>query len=117
MSGDNLDDLEKRLQDARQEYNEEYNPSPSEEGKNMSVGARAGIELVGALLGGTLLGWMLDKWFGTAPILLLVFMLLGVVVGFYNIYKITNNIGTSVGFRELQDRQKQGKQPPENKNY
>ena len=112
MTEDHLDTLEKRLKDARQEFEEDYHPAPKKD-EDMNAGARAGVELVGALLGGALIGWGLDKVFDTSPVLFIVFTLLGVVTGFYNIYKITNNMGTSVGFRELPKAPKTAKQPPE----
>ena len=40
-----------------------------------------GIELASPLLAGMLIGWLLDKWFGTKPTLLIVFSIAGLVVG------------------------------------
>jgi len=112
---DNSDDFEKRLEKARQDYNEEYNPVPKNN-DNMSMGARAGIELVGAILGGGLIGFLLDKFFLTSPILFFVFLFLGIATAFYNVYKITANAGTSVGFAGLKDKEKNAKQSVKNKN-
>lgn len=109
MPGDNIDELEKKLQSARKEFDEDYNPKTDAD-ESIGDGARAGVELVGATLGGALLGFLLDKAFGTSPILFLVFIILGVITGFYNVYKITNNIGTSVGFGGLNNAKKQAKQ-------
>lgn len=113
MSEDKLNYLEKRLKDAREDFEEEYNPPPPEEDENMSHGARAGIELVGAILGGALLGYFLDKVFETPPVQFLIFTLLGVGTGFYNVYKITQGLGTSVGARLLHPSQKDAKQSPQ----
>lgn len=115
MSGDKLDNLEQRLEDARADYKAEYEPDPAQV-KSMSDGARAGVELVGAVLGGGLIGWGLDSFFGTSPICFLIFIILGVITGFYNVYKITNNVGTGVGFKQLHEREKTAKQPPETTN-
>jgi ATP synthase protein I len=115
MTGDHIDDLEKRLHDAKEDYKAEYEPKSTDE-KSMNDGARAGVELVGATLGGGLIGWGLDRFFETSPICFLIFIILGVITGFYNVYKITQNIGTSVGFKQLHDREKNAKQAPENTN-
>lgn len=110
MSEDKLDNLEERLKDAREDFDEEYNPKASEEGENMSDGARAGVELVGAMLGGAILGYFLDKAFDTSPALFLIFTILGIGTGFYNVYKITQGLGTSVGARPLHRPPKDAKQ-------
>lgn len=115
MSGDNLDNLEKRLKDARDDYRAEYEPDPVQ-AKSMSDGARAGVELVGATLGGGLIGYGIDYAFNTGPFGFLGFLILGVITGFYNVYKITQNIGTGVGFKELHDREKTAKQAPKTTN-
>lgn len=81
------DNLEDRLKEARKGFNAQYNPKVPEN-KDLNTGARAGVELVGAVLGGALLGFLLDRMLGTSPALFIVFILLGVVTGFYNIYKI-----------------------------
>ncbi len=50
--------------------------------------AAAGYTLIGAviLLGG--LGYALDEWRGTSPVWLIVGLLLGVIVGFYELAKV-----------------------------
>lgn len=50
--------------------------------------AAAGYTLIGAiiLLGG--IGYALDQWLGTSPWLVLTGLLLGVVVGFYELAKV-----------------------------
>jgi len=45
-----------------------------------------GISLVLAILIGTFLGVYLDKFFGTKPWLTLIFMVLGIVAGFKNMF-------------------------------
>lgn len=65
---------------------------------NMSVGARAGAELVTCFMAGALIGWFLDKQFDTSPIFLIIFLLTGICTGFYGVYRITNNLGSAVGF-------------------
>jgi ATP synthase protein I len=53
------------------------------------MGNRVLAELIGGLVGGALIGWVLDRLFGTQPWLLLVFLGLGIVVAFRNIIRIT----------------------------
>lgn len=61
---------------------------------NTRLGNRVLAELIGGIAGGALVGWVLDKTFGhfghpTSPWLLLVFLFLGIIVAFRNIYRIS----------------------------
>ncbi|MEA3390999.1 MAG: AtpZ/AtpI family protein, partial [Pseudomonadota bacterium] len=53
------------------------------------LGNRVLAELIGGLVGGALIGWVLDKLFDTSPWLLLVFLGLGIVAAFRNIIRLT----------------------------
>lgn len=57
-------------------------------GGAMNLGFRVLVEFVSAAVVAALIGWQLDKWFGTSPLLLLVFLLLGTTAGFWNVYRI-----------------------------
>ncbi|MBU0555479.1 MAG: AtpZ/AtpI family protein [Alphaproteobacteria bacterium] len=57
--------------------------------KNYRLGNRVLAELIGGLVGGALIGWVLDRFIGTSPWLLLVFLFLGIIVAFRNIWKIS----------------------------
>jgi ATP synthase protein I len=45
-----------------------------------------GISMVLALVIAIAIGYYLDKWFQTSPVFFLIFMVLGIVAGFRNIY-------------------------------
>jgi ATP synthase protein I len=47
-----------------------------------------GISMVLALVISIAIGYYLDKWFQTSPLFFLIFMVLGIVAGFRNIYVI-----------------------------
>lgn len=54
----------------------------------MNLGFRVLTELVAGVGVGALIGWQLDKWFKTSPLLLIVFLTLGTVAGFWNVYRV-----------------------------
>ncbi|MFO1069178.1 MAG: AtpZ/AtpI family protein [Geminicoccaceae bacterium] len=54
---------------------------------NFGIGLQVGIELVAGVVGGTLLGWALDRWLDTGPFLLIVFFMLGAVAGTWNAWR------------------------------
>jgi ATP synthase protein I len=46
-----------------------------------------GLQLVSATFIGLLMGIFLDKWLGTKPWLTIVFLILGIVAGFKNVFR------------------------------
>jgi len=58
-----------------------------ETGKAMSQGFRMLAELVAGVLVGAFIGWQLDQWSGMSPLFLIVFLILGVAAGFWNMMK------------------------------
>jgi ATP synthase protein I len=61
---------------------------PDNIGSAMSLGFRVMSEFVAAVGVGALIGWQADKWFGTSPLLLILFLLLGTAAGFWSVYKL-----------------------------
>ena len=49
-------------------------------------------ELVSAVVVGTIIGFILDKTFGTKPWLILIFFLVGVIAGIVNVFKSAKNM-------------------------
>jgi ATP synthase protein I len=66
-------------------------------GQAMSTGMRALGEFVGAVGVSSVIGWQLDQWIGTSPVLLLVFLALGTAAGFYNVYRMAAKPTTGPG--------------------
>ena len=54
------------------------------------LGNRVLAELIGGMVGGALIGWVLDRLFGTSPWFLLVLLFLGIGVAFRNIIRLSN---------------------------
>jgi ATP synthase protein I len=54
----------------------------------MSLGFRVLTEFVAGIVVGAVIGWQLDKWFHTSPVLLIVFLTFGTAAGFWNVYRI-----------------------------
>lgn len=51
-----------------------------------------GLNLVSATFVGLAIGYWLDRWLGTSPWLLLVFLVLGIVAGFRNVLQEVRKI-------------------------
>jgi ATP synthase protein I len=63
-------------------------------GRGMAMGLRMSSEFVAAILVGSFMGYMLDRWLGTAPWMFLVFFLMGFAAGLVNLTR---------AFRQMQD--------------
>lgn len=61
--------------------------SGADERPNWSAGLQAGIEVLGGIGGGLLIGYGLDRWLETKPLFLIVFFLLGSAAGVLNAWR------------------------------
>jgi ATP synthase protein I len=65
-------------------------PKSSPSGSAMSLGLRAGSEFVSAVIVGLGIGWVLDRALHTNPAFLIVFFLIGVAAGIWNVIRLTS---------------------------
>ena len=68
---------------AKTKYSAKNNPSNS----SMGTAFKMSTELVAAVVVGTIIGFILDNWFGTKPWLILIFFFIGVITGIMNVIK------------------------------
>ncbi|MEJ2124580.1 MAG: AtpZ/AtpI family protein [Alphaproteobacteria bacterium] len=78
-----LDDLGDGLERVR-ERNAPPEISSDKRGKAMGVAFRIAIELVVGVVFGGVVGWAFDSWLNTAPLMLIIFLLLGMAGGLLN---------------------------------
>ncbi len=100
-----LDDLGRKLDQASK------SDALQKDAENMSVGMKAGTELVGCIFAGGLIGWFLDGWLEAKPVFLIIMLILGVIAGFVNVWRTTQNMGAAVGYSQLHSRKKPAKNP------
>ena len=65
---------------------QKHNPSP------IGTAFKLSTELVSAVAVGTIIGFILDKTFGTKPWLILIFFFVGVITGIINVIKSAKNM-------------------------
>lgn len=82
---ESLDERLDRLQQAEAKRTAKRQPDA-----NYQAGQLVLSQLVGAPLGGGIVGWLLDRGLGTKPWLMLVFLFLGFAVGIWNVIRISN---------------------------
>lgn len=74
-----LQDLESRIEAARAEYEEDYNPKPKP--KFQGGNDTAGYEFLASVFSGGLIGYLIDHFAGTLPWGMLIFLILGFWAG------------------------------------
>ena len=82
---ESLDERLDRLQQAEAKRTAKRQPDV-----NYQAGQLVLSQLVGCPLGGGIVGWLLDRWFGTKPWLMLVMLFLGFAVGVWNVIRISS---------------------------
>ena len=86
------DPFKTRLEIAKKKFfkrnldNDKQNTSP------IGTAFKLSTELVAAVAVGTIIGFILDKTFGTKPWLILIFFFVGVVAGITNVIKSAKNM-------------------------
>lgn len=73
------DDLDQRIAKAKAAHKPKH--LNAAEGRSENRGWAVGVEFVGAVLVGALVGWMIDTVTHTAPLFLIVFLVLGFAAG------------------------------------
>ncbi|NJM30580.1 MAG: AtpZ/AtpI family protein [Rhizobiales bacterium] len=91
-SQDRLKDLSQRLDKTLQERRGNAGPGPdTTEGSAAGLAMRAVTELLAGLLVCMGLGWMADKYLGTAPWIMLALMPLGLAAGVMNVMRLSKS--------------------------
>lgn len=104
---DQLDDLQKRLHDLKQEA-APHEPKADNSQEDKSDLGHA-YELIATPIVAGLIGAGVDHVFSTGPVFFITLAFLGICAGFWNIYKANRNIITPIDLKRLQDDKKTGK--------
>ncbi|MDA0676262.1 MAG: AtpZ/AtpI family protein [Proteobacteria bacterium] len=90
-----LDDLGARLKAirARSKAKSQGHGLTGGEGNLLGMAFRFGVELVSALAVGLGIGYLLDRWLGTSPWMMVMFFFLGAAAGMLNVYRATLSLG------------------------
>ena len=85
-------DFKTRLKIAKSKIENKDISNNEKRGSFMGNAFKLGTELVAAVAVGTIIGFILDSWFGTKPWLIIIFFFLGAAAGMLNVIKSANKM-------------------------
>jgi len=88
----NPDDFKTRLRIAKSKVKKDVLSESEKRGSFMGTAFKLGTELVAAVGVGTIIGFILDSWFGTKPWLIIIFFFLGAAAGMLNVIRAANRM-------------------------
>ena len=97
---ENIIEERKKISKKIVEFQNKYKRiSPDDEGRSSAFGIamRITTDLISGVIIGGIMGWSLDKMFGTEPWLLIIFFVFGVFAGISNVIRTANKMN-KLGF-------------------
>ena len=86
------DSLKTRLEIAKSKISEKELYKDKEVPSSIGAAFKLSTELVAAVGIGTIIGFILDKTFGSTPWLIIIFFFLGVTAGIVNVFRSAKNM-------------------------
>ena len=86
------EDFKTRLRIAKSKIEKQVQSDKEKRGTFMGSAFKLGTELVAAVAVGTIIGFILDNWFGTKPWLIIIFFFLGAAAGMLNVFRTANRM-------------------------
>ena len=86
------EDFKTRLKIAKSKIKKHLDEENEKRGSFMGNAFKLGTELVAAVAVGTIIGFILDNWFGTKPILIIIFFFIGFAAGILNVVRTAKNM-------------------------
>ena len=83
MKNDFSDRLEQKLKKPKTNYYKN---------NGYSIGLKISLDLISSIVVGTLIGFGLDKIFSTKPVFFIIFLVLGIITGFYSLFKTVKKL-------------------------
>jgi ATP synthase protein I len=86
------DPFKTRLEIAKSKISKKNLYKDKEQSSSIGTAFKMSTELVSAVAVGTIIGFILDKTFGTKPWLILIFFFVGAIAGIVNVIKSAKNM-------------------------
>ena len=86
------EDFKTRLKIAKSKIKKQDLSNDEKRGSFMGNAFKLGTELVAAVAVGTIIGFILDSWFGTKPWFIILFFIIGVIAGMLNVIRVAKRM-------------------------
>ena len=83
----NLKEISTRLKIAKKNTKKNKYENKGSNAASLGKALKIGTELVAAVFVGSIMGFILDNWFDTKPLLTICFFILGVSAGILNVFR------------------------------
>ena len=81
------DQFKTRLEIAKNRILKRSKSTKQSHSSKLGIAFKMSTEMVAAVVVGTIIGFILDNWFGTKPWLILIFFFVGVIAGILNVFR------------------------------
>ena len=88
----NLKEISTRLEIAKKNIKNTNKNNKSSNAASLGKALKISTELVAAVVVGTTIGFLLDNWFDTKPLLTICFFAFGVAAGVINVFRLANRM-------------------------
>ena len=83
----NLKEISTRLEIAKKNISDFQKDGKRSNASSLGKALKISTELVAAVVVGSTIGFLLDSWFGTKPLLIICFFIMGVAAGILSVFK------------------------------
>jgi len=83
----NLKEISTRLEIAKKNIRDVLKDNKRSNASSLGKALKISTELVAAVVVGSTIGFLLDSWFDTKPLLIICFFIMGVAAGILNVFK------------------------------
>ena len=88
----NLKEISTRLEIAKKNIKNDEKNNKSSNAASLGKALKISTELVAAVVVGSTIGFLLDNWFDTKPLLIICFFFMGVAAGILNVFRSANKM-------------------------
>jgi len=95
-----LKEISTRLEIAKKNIKKKVNVNKSSNAASLGKALKISTELVASVFVGAIIGFLLDSWFDTKPLLTVSFFFMGVAAGILNVFKSAKKMNKKLQKKE-----------------
>jgi ATP synthase protein I len=92
----NLKEISTRLEIAKKKIKDRHVENDGTNVSSLGVGLKISTELVVSVVVGATIGFILDSWFDTKPVLIICFFVIGAIAGIWNVIKVAKKMQNKI---------------------